>query len=153
MIIRAAKMEDLTSVCELYREFYAYNAELQPAYYQHAAERGAYPSGVIESKESEIFVADEDDVLLGFLHVDEMQTPPYASLMPHRYAVIMDLYVTAPVRGRGIGTLLLHAAKRWAKERGLDYLELMALSEAADAVRLYEKEAFRTVSHNMRCLL
>ena len=45
------------------------------------------------------------------------------------------------------------AAKKWAKERNLDYIELFVLSNAEEANAFYEREGFETVSRTMRYVL
>lgn len=42
-------------------------------------------------------------------------------------------------RGKGIGTLLLKEAERWARERGAEYMELGVLEANQGAQRLYAR--------------
>lgn len=154
MIIRVATQKDVPALCGLYNEFFAYNANQQPLYYKTAVEAGTYPQSVIESpKEDLLCVVNGDDTPVGLAHVMEQQTPPYDCFVPHKYAFVMDLFVTAAFRGRGAGAALLGAAKQWAAARGLDYLELNVLAENTAAFRFYQREGFQTVSQTMRLTL
>ncbi len=154
MTIRVATQKDVPALCRLYNEFFAYNANQQPPYYKTAAETGAYPQSVIENpKEDLLCVVNSDDTPVGLAHVMEQQTPPYDCFIPHKYAFVMDLFVTAAFRGRGAGAALLGAAKQWAAARGLDYLELNVLAENTAAFRFYQREGFETVSQTMRLTL
>jgi len=151
MIIRLAKLEDVKTISEMYRDFFAFNAEMQPAYYKKA-ESGEYPLNTIKSEDSDIIIAQTDEITVGFLSIFEEKTPPYDSLAPHKFAVVMDLFVLPSYRKKGIGTALIDVAKRWADKRNLDYLELNILSENENAARFYMREGFKTVSHTLRFL-
>ncbi|WP_337981008.1 GNAT family N-acetyltransferase [Lysinibacillus sp. JNUCC-52] len=45
---------------------------------------------------------------------------------------------------------MLSEAKKWAKNRQLDYVELNVLSGNIGAIALYEKQGFQDMSHIMR---
>lgn len=153
MDVKVATHNDIEPICQLYNEFFAYNARLQPEYYKAGNESGEYPKSVIEGEGSDIFLAVENDKIVGFIHVREAQTPTFDSIVPHKYAEVIDLIVTAPCREKGIGSKLMDAAKQWCKRRNLDYIELFVLSNAKSEFLFYEHEGFVTVSHTMRCTL
>ena len=71
----------------------------------------------------------------------------------HRYARLEDLAVDEAVRGQGVGGELLAAAKRWARNRRLEYLELNVLAQNENAIRLYESQDFVEATKVMRCML
>ena len=150
MEIRLATLDDIDPICQLYNEFFAHNAGLQPQYYCAAKESGEYPKGTITSDSSDIFLAVESGIAVGFIHVREAQTPPFDSVAPHKYAEIVDFFVTAAHRKKGIGSALLDAAKRWSKAQNLDYIELFVLAGAEDEYRFYRHRDFATVSHTLR---
>ena len=151
MEIKLATLSDVQPICKLLNEFFLYNANLQPEYCNAANELGSYPESVIKSKTADIFIAIDNGEVIGMLHISETQTPPYDSVVPHRYAEIIDLMATASYRRKGVGSLLMNAAKEWSRERGLDYIELFVLSNAEGGKSFYENEGFEIVSHNMRC--
>lgn len=155
MSIRFAAEKDVAALSRMYEDFYACNASQQPQYYCAAKESGAYPEQIIHSRTSVLLVSEDSDTkkLTGFLHLEEQRTPPYASIIPHRFAEIVDLYVSPAFRRKGIATVLLQEAKKIASGRNLDYLELFVLSESEGARLLYSRENFQIVSHNMKCPL
>lgn len=153
MEIRLATFNDIEPICQLYNEFFAYNANLQPAYYKAGKENGDYPKSIIASKNSDIFIALENDKIFGFIHIKEAKTPSFDAFVLHSYAEIIDFIITAAYRKRGVGSMLMDAAKQWAKTRNLDYIELFVLSEAKDELRFYEHKDFVPASHTMRCPL
>ena len=153
MEIKLATLNDIQSICELLNEFWFYNANLQPEYYKAGKELGNYPEGVIKSETADIFIAVDNGKSVAMVIVREAQTPPYAPIVQHKYAEIVDFIVTSSHRQKGIGSLLMNAVKEWGKARGLDYIELFVLSNANEGKLFYENEGFETVSHNMRCKL
>ena len=52
-----------------------------------------------------------------------------------------------------VGGELLAAAKRWARNRRLEYLELNVLAQNENAIRLYESQDFVEATKVMRCML
>jgi len=115
MVVRCATLTDVEELNLLYQHFFTHNASQQPAYYKVAIESGRYPKYVIESPQEELFVAVENEKLVGFIHVSEDKTPPFDCYVPHRFAVGVDLYIVPDCRKRGIGTKLIDTAKQWAK--------------------------------------
>ena len=151
--IRFATLEDIEQICCLYNEFFSYNEGLQPEYCAKVKESGEYPKSIIASENADIIIAVENNFIVGFIHIREAQTPPFASIVPHKYAEIIDCIVTSSYRGKGTGAKLIDAAKEWGKARTLDYIELFVLSNAKEAFHFYEQNDFTTVSHTMRCPL
>ena len=150
MEVRLATLSDIEGLCPLLNEFFAYNAELQPEYCRADNEGGEYPKAMIESGNSDFLIAVENGAAIGFLHINQMETPPYGSVVPHHYAEIMGFMVTASRRGQGVGSALINAAKQWSNGRNLDYIELTSLANAKEAARFYDQENFVTVSHIRR---
>ena len=153
MKIRLANPGDIDALCLLYQQFYDYNAEQQPAYYCSIGESGRYPENVIAKSDGDIFVAEAEDAIIGFLHVEEETTPPFPPVVPHTFACIVDLYVEPEHRKKGAGKALLEHAKTWAKDRGLEYLELFVLEENTIGRNFYEREHFMPASRTLRCSL
>ena len=153
MKIRPATLSDIEALCPLLNEFYAYNAELQPAYCRADHESGEYPRAIIESGDADFLVAVENDAVLGFIHISQTKTAPYGSIVPHDYAEVLAFMVTAPHREQGVGSLLIEAAKQWSKARNLDYIELISLTNAKEASSFYDHKDFAVVSHIRRYTL
>ena len=150
MKIKLATLNDIGQICSLNHEFWHHNADLQPEYYKETKESGEYPKDVINNENSDIFLAVEEDKIVGLIHVKESQTLPYDSIVQHKYAEVIDLIVTKSYRRKGIGSQLMNVAKEWSKMRNLDYIELFVLSNAKNENLFYEHYGFDIVSHTMR---
>ena len=150
MEVRLATLDDVKSLCHLFNEFFAYNARLQPEYCNAAIESGKYPEAVIKDENADILIAAENGAAIGFMHVAQSKTPPYDSIVQRGYLEVMGFMVTASCRRKSVGSKLMDAAKEWGKARRLDYIELVALSNAKEANAFYHNYGFEVKAHVMR---
>jgi len=99
---RKATSADLPQLAELfdqYRIFYHKESDLQAAE-NFLRER-------IENKDSEIFVAEENGNLTGFVQL----YPIFSSTRMQRYWLLNDLYVNQDYRGKGYSKALIEESK------------------------------------------
>lgn len=103
---RKAVIQDLPQLAELfdqYRIFYHKASDIQNAQ-KFLKER-------IENNDSEIFVAEKDGGLVGFVQL----YPLFSSTRMSRYWLLNDLYVNEKHRGRGYSKALIEDAKELCK--------------------------------------
>lgn len=99
---RKATIQDLSQLAELfdqYRIFYHKESDI-PAAENFLKER-------IEKKDSEIFVAENEDKLVGFVQL----YPLFSSTRMKRYWLLNDLYVNENYRGKDFSKELIEEAK------------------------------------------
>ncbi|TKI53775.1 GNAT family N-acetyltransferase [Lysinibacillus mangiferihumi] len=150
MEIKIATLNEVQQIEILYQELFLGMSILQPKYMQPGKQDVTFIRNSINENGSDILIAEKDNQVLGFLLIKETVTPPYSCLIEHKYAFIIDVIVGNQYQSQGIGSVLLLEAKKWAKNRNLDYLELNVLSENIGAITLYEKQGFKDMSHTMR---
>lgn len=80
-----------------------------------------------------LFVADEAGVR-GFVDVTEMAW--------NQVAYINNLAVAPAFRRKGVGTLLMHAALDWGREKNLRAAMLDTSTKAHPAISFYQKQGF-----------
>uniref|UniRef100_A0AAU6WMB9 GNAT family N-acetyltransferase n=1 Tax=Chryseobacterium endophyticum TaxID=1854762 RepID=A0AAU6WMB9_9FLAO len=103
---RKATLQDIGQLSELfdqYRIFYHKDSDL-PAAGQFLTER-------IENRDSEIFVAESEGKLVGFVQL----YPLFSSTRMKRYWLLNDLFVQKSDRGKGFSKELIEKAKDMAK--------------------------------------
>ncbi|MNU19336.1 Acetyltransferase (GNAT) family protein [compost metagenome] len=103
---RKATIQDLPQLAELfdqYRVFYHKESDIS------AAEN--FLKQRIENKDSEIFVAESEEKLTGFVQL----YPLFSSTRMKRYWLLNDLYVNENYRGKGFSKKLIEEAKQLAK--------------------------------------
>jgi ribosomal protein S18 acetylase RimI-like enzyme len=60
----------------------------------------------------------------------------------NRFGYIADTYVVPMLRGRGIAAVLIEAAERHLRARGITRIRIRALANNASALRAYKKSGF-----------
>lgn len=103
---RRAAIQDLPQLAELfdqYRVFYHKESDI-PAAENFLKQR-------IENKDSEIFVAESEGKLTGFVQL----YPLFSSTRMKRYWLLNDLYINENYRGKGFSKKLIEEAKQLAK--------------------------------------
>ncbi|AZA99698.1 GNAT family N-acetyltransferase [Chryseobacterium joostei] len=103
---RKAIISDLPQLAELfdqYRIFYHKESDVPAA--------GNFLHERIENKDSEIFVAEENGTLTGFVQL----YPIFSSTRMQRYWLLNDLYVNENYRGKGYSKELIEKAKELCK--------------------------------------
>ena len=103
---RKAQLADVQQLSELfdqYRIFYHKDSDI-PAAEKFLTER-------IENNDSEIFVAENEGKLVGFVQL----YPLFSSTRMKRYWLLNDLYVNGNYRGKGFSKQLIEASKELAK--------------------------------------
>ena len=90
-----------------------------------------------QKQNSAVFVASEKEKILGYMIV-QGETP---KRIAHRAYIVIGVHSTS--RGKGVGTALFAHAERWAKEVGIQRLELTVIKHNEVAYHLYEKVGFK----------
>ena len=66
-----------------------------------------------------------------------------ATVIPQRFAYLIDLYVAPEARKQGHATQLLKDAQAWAKQHQLDFMQLNVLASNTAARKLYDAAGFK----------
>ena len=152
--IRPAAEDDLPVILELYRHLDAATVALQPDFYCEAPRERDLVLEQLRRADADYLLAELDGVAAGFVLVAYAGwTPTFSIVLPHRYAELCDLVVAPPYRRQGVGAALVAAAKRWARDRRYEYLELTVLAQNDEGIALYEAQDFIEASRRLRCML
>ena len=133
IIVRQASLADATLIAPLfdaYRQFYQQTSNIELAQ-QFIHER-------LARQESVIYLAlNTQDKILGFTQL----YPTFESIRATRSFILNDLYVYPELRGQGLATALLNAAKEHAILCGAQSLELStAINNPAQ--KLYRAQGY-----------
>ena len=152
--IRPAVMRDLPDILALYGALDRELVAMQPDFFCAAPRSEQETAAALADTNAAFLLAVQDSITVGFALVEYAGwTPAFSCVLPHRYARLSDIVVLPDLRGQGIGSALLGAAKRWARDRRLEYLELNVLAQNTAAMALYESHDFVDATHTMRCML
>lgn len=154
MLIRPAVPADLPAIVALYRVLDEELVALQPEFFCVAPREEEPLMQYIQAADADFLLAERDGAVAGFaLVVYAGWTPSFSCVLPHRYAGLYDLVVARECRRQGVGSALVGAAKQWARDRRLEYLELNVLAQNESAIALYEAHDFVEACRTLRCML
>ncbi len=128
--IRPAVPADLLTIVQFIRDLAEYERLTDQCHADADSLRedlfGAAPA-------AEVLIAEVDDVPAGFA----LFFATYSSFLTRRGLWLEDLFVSPPLRGRGVGRALLGAVAEVASARGCGRLEWSVLDWNAPAIGLY----------------
>jgi len=128
VITRATKehYKDVGALFDLYRQFYKYRANLKAS--------TKYIKDRINQNESFIFICFYKKEPAGFVQLYET----FDSLNINKKLILYDLYVDKKYRKNGIGRKLMDKAKKLAKFKKIQNIELSTAKNNKKAQSLYE---------------
>ena len=150
--LRAAKFGDYEALCALLAEGDGLHSDHLPHFFRRApglARSPSYIRSLIADPSVGLFVALDDEALVGCLIIGARQTPDFPILVPRSYAVVEVIVVKETHRGLGIGKQLMSQAEHWAYEQGLEAVELNVFEFNDRARSFYEELGYETVSRRM----
>lgn len=136
MKIFKARLEHIPIAAPLfnsYRVFYQ-----QPSDVKRAED---FLTARLKNNESTIFLAvDENngEKAVGFMQI----YPGFSSVGTKKTLILNDLYVDTKSRGKGVGRLLMHAAKIFAQENGVTKITLQTARDNLVGQALYKSEGY-----------
>ncbi len=152
-MVRKATNNDIPAIAELYREQFREMAKLIPDFIKEGDQNTEFIENTITNEESDILIYENDDMIVGFILLQAKTRPDFDFMLPGEYCYIMDIIVTENHRGKGFGTALMNDAKKWAKERNCNFINLDVLVNNPGAINLYEKLSFIPKAQEMYCKL
>ena len=144
MEIRFAENKDTAGILELLKQVGALHHDLRPDLFREKACKYG-PSqlfSLMESSDTPIFVAVEEDKVLGYCFCQIQMTEKNPVLKDRLCLYIDDLCILEGCRGKHIGSKLYNEVVRYAKMRKCDAITLNVW-EGNDAARaFYDKMGF-----------
>jgi GNAT superfamily N-acetyltransferase len=104
---------------------------------KHGAQR--FLDALVDPYRLVLVAVDAQGAVVG--HLTGLLSDPTA-MRPVRVATLLSLYVFAEHRGCGVGARLVDGFRGWAKQRGMDRLEVTAYANNSDALRFYRRHGF-----------
>lgn len=131
--IRPAQTDDIAAMAGLLGQLFAIEADF-------AADEQAQMRGLslLLRAAACLLVADEDGAVVGMVSIQPLISTAEGGVV----GLLEDLVVAEACRGRGIGSLLLHAALDWAQAQGMTRVQLLADHNNAKALQFYAKHSF-----------
>jgi ribosomal protein S18 acetylase RimI-like enzyme len=148
--IEVADRKHLPQILQLWQELMDYHAQLDPLF--ETRKDGAenwrqYLHGLMRTKDARIFIAIEDDEVIGYSPCRIASHPPV--LKQENYGLIMDMAVKKKHRRRSVGTMMLEAIYNWVRSIGLDRIELQVVPKNEIGYSFWQKHGFTDYLHSL----
>jgi diamine N-acetyltransferase len=150
--IRPATVADLPAIHLIFEYADGYHRAALPDIFAPSDEgvrSEEYLLSILADSDGVLFIAEMDGRTAGLIYVRERHTPDITLLVPRRYAVIDSLAVLPWAQQSGVASALLVCAEVWARERGLERIELGVYEFNSRARTLYERMGYQVVRHEM----
>lgn len=155
VIVREARRADRSSIARLWLEADRMHKHLHPEYFQGDGRVDPRLEQCLDqqSDSREIFVAERDGTVVGFVLV-EILAPSRLHRATARRRGHIDILIVAPgARRLGCGRRLLETAAYWARLRRVEEVLLTVWAGNDEAEAFYEAQGLESVSRVMRMKL
>jgi ribosomal protein S18 acetylase RimI-like enzyme len=152
IVIRPASEADIEDISRLFEQGDAWHRQYLPQLFRQPDLPGRdreHLQGMLLCEEAVLFLAEQDGERVGMVNVLINQSRDIPILVPRRYAVIDHVIVDERCRRQGIGQALVEAAEAWARQQGIQDVELNVFEFNQGAIALYEKMGYATRSRRM----
>ena len=150
--IRKASRADAKCLDRLYTELEQDAVDYQPEHFVISS-RTRLTADMFDSDTQTMLVAEDDGAVIGFAHLMLIKAKDIPCLKPQTALYLQDLVVTADYRSKGIGTMLLSAAKEYGREKDADFFRTQVFPQNTDGLRFYERNGFAEKMKTIECPL
>lgn len=149
-MIRLAKQKDFTSILEIFREVQNLHAENEPTIFKFADPINAEEFKILlENKDIKIFVSEQEEKINGFL-IGMLIEKSSNLTLPRKMFGVENLAVLKSAQKKHIGTSLMDAAIKFAKQEKCDSINLNVWCFNKNAQAFYKHLGFQDKSIKMQ---
>lgn len=143
MIIRKAATKDAIGILELMKQLIDLHHRLDPYYKTFSQYRNLrdYINESIQNRDKILLVAEEDNVIFGYIIGAIEETPFYAT--EDKIGVIADATISEQYRKQGILRLLFNEALTWFNQKRIKRIELSVDARNEAAIAAWKKLGFK----------
>ena len=149
--VRAATKANYPAIIEIIAELEKQHVDAVPLVFRTMSyeEQVRDLDSILADEKLQVFVAERDGTVLGYIHLAFHDEETRGGLLARRYVKVRDLAVARKYQRSGAGSALIQAAESWARERGIDTLELIVWEFNRGAFAFYQEIGYVTASRHM----
>ena len=155
IVIRDGRIKDAENTLPVWNQFMEYHRRISAFDFEMVDNANEiwvkYFKRHVRSRIRKSIVAERNGEIVGFLLGEIQKRPPV--FISAREAYVDSIGVLECYRRQGIGTMMLDAFAKWARERAMPYIMLSVAVENDAAMHLYEKHDFHPMMLSQRKLL
>ena len=151
MTIRFAKENELVRVNELRKQVNDLHVEGKPEVFKAGFndELRDHVYDIWNDPEQEIVVADSDGVICGFAVLHHIVKPATPFMYERDFMDVDEFCVDKEYRRQGVASEIITFIRNYAKEKGVNRIELNMWEFNQDALAFYEAVGFKTYRRYM----
>ena len=151
-VIRPAVQSDYEGLCEILDEIDAIHRRTLPSIYKKPdgpVREREYINSIISNDDPEVLVAVTNKQIVGFINAYIEFSKDLPIVKKRKYVKIDTVVVKEEFRRLGIGTELMNSIQRWAKEKGINQIELGVWSFNTSAISFYNKLGYKIAKQSL----
>ena len=150
MVIRKITDNDMDQLAEIWKDFMDFHQAMNPFFTRRPDGHENFTTFALSLLEKEDFLligAFDGEIMAGYALAQEACYPPV--FLMDKYCMLTDIALAEKYRGQGVGKKLIETVKDWAREKGLNRMELRVAHENTNARGFYEKMGFKDYLHQL----
>lgn len=161
IVIRNANHSDYKSLCEIFAQANAEHCEMRPDLYRSPAIQiprlkyhlAIFARNLFGYQPASLHVAEHHGKNVGVVFVQSMARSALSWSKFEKEAYLDNIVVVTDFRRQGIGSALLEAAQKWARNSGHAHMWGKILHHNDASFALFKKSGFSVDSSNVGCHL
>jgi len=147
-VIREYTRQDITTVMEKKSMLTNSHAAIDPVYYAPSRNAEKEFKDYIEKRSNDsnfkIFIAEDDDILVGYvMGWIECRPPIYHK---RKVGYLSNIYIDETQQKNGIGKKLYLRIEKWFREKQVDFIEIRADARNHEAIESFKQYGFNELS-------
>ena len=151
-IIRPALKSDYEALCEIIDEIDALHRNALPSIYKKPdgpVREKDYINSIISDKDQRVLVAMHEGRIVGFINAVIIASKDFPIVKKRKYVKLDTVVVKEEFQRSGIGTRLMEGIHDWAREKGMNQIELAVWSFNTSAISFYNKLGYKTAQQRL----
>lgn len=108
-----------------------------------------YLKNICNSEESELFVAEYDNEIVGIVEINIKRTVNNFLKKDREWVSLDTIMIKEKYRNNGIGEMLMDTVLDWSREKNINRIELNVYEFNKSAIKFYQRLGFETLNRTM----